>query len=197
MPKCYSEQEKRYIIQRLKEEAAKCLAQYGIRRTTVDELVKRVNIPKGTFYLFYPSKEILLFEVILELHHNVEQNLMEALSGFDPNMMTCEELSEILFRFFKVVDETPVLNILSSSEIEILTRKLPQEVWSEHLHQDNTMVEDLISVLQIEQGKNIEAFSAAFRAIYFSTLHKNQIDAFYYDEALKLLIHGLVIQLMR
>lgn len=63
MPKSYSEQEREYIKTRLKEEAAKCLAQYGVRRTTVDEIVKRVNIPKGTFYLFYKSKELLLFDV--------------------------------------------------------------------------------------------------------------------------------------
>ena len=62
MPKSYSEQEREYIRKRLKEEAADCLARYGVRRTTVDELVKRVNIPKGTFYLFYKSKELLLFE---------------------------------------------------------------------------------------------------------------------------------------
>ena len=52
MPKSYSDQEREYIVKRLKEEAAKCLSQYGVRRTTVDELVQRVGIPKGTFYLF-------------------------------------------------------------------------------------------------------------------------------------------------
>ena len=64
LPKSYSDQERAYITKRLKEEAAACMGQFGIRRTTVDELVKRVKIPKGTFYLFYPSKELLLFEVI-------------------------------------------------------------------------------------------------------------------------------------
>ena len=52
MPKSYSDQEREYIKKRLKDEATKCLIQYGVRRTTVDEIVKRVNIPKGTFYLF-------------------------------------------------------------------------------------------------------------------------------------------------
>ena len=66
MPKCYSDQEREYIKKRLKEEAVACMGQFGIRRTTVDELVKRVNIPKGTFYLFYPSKEMLLFDVSQE-----------------------------------------------------------------------------------------------------------------------------------
>ena len=50
MPKSYSEQEREYIRERLKEEAAQCLAKYGVRRTTVDEIVRRVKIPKGTFY---------------------------------------------------------------------------------------------------------------------------------------------------
>ena len=44
MPKSYSDQERAYITKRLKEEAAACMGQFGIRRTTVDELVKRVKI---------------------------------------------------------------------------------------------------------------------------------------------------------
>lgn len=68
MPKCYTNQEKDEIKRRLMEEAGYCMAQYGIKKTTVDELVKRVGIPKGTFYLFYESKERLLWEVILVAH---------------------------------------------------------------------------------------------------------------------------------
>ena len=75
LPKAYSDQEKEYIRKRLKEEAAKCLAQYGIKRTTVDEIVQGVKIPKATFYLFYQSKEMLLFEVILEQHDLIEEKL--------------------------------------------------------------------------------------------------------------------------
>ncbi len=58
MPKSYSDKE-RDNNKRLKEEARLCMEQYGIRKTTVDELVKRVKIPKGTFYLFFQSKELL------------------------------------------------------------------------------------------------------------------------------------------
>lgn len=67
MPRTFSEQERTYIQEQLRAEAKKCLATYGIRKTTVDELVRRVGIPKGTFYLFYESKERLLFEVIMEV----------------------------------------------------------------------------------------------------------------------------------
>ena len=53
MPKSYTDQEKEYIINRLKEEAAKCIDQYGIRKTTVDELVISFKIQKVTFDMFY------------------------------------------------------------------------------------------------------------------------------------------------
>ena len=62
MPKIYSETERTDIKDNLKREANILMIERGIKKTTVDELVKRAGIPKGTFYLFYPSKEMLLFE---------------------------------------------------------------------------------------------------------------------------------------
>ncbi|MFH1513530.1 MAG: helix-turn-helix domain-containing protein, partial [Bacillota bacterium] len=60
MPKSFSDAERAYIKERLLREAEACLAAYGVRKTTVDELVRRAGIPKGTFYLFYASKEALI-----------------------------------------------------------------------------------------------------------------------------------------
>ena len=197
MPKCYSQQEREYIIKRLKEEAAKCLSQYGIKRTTVDEIVKRVKIPKGTFYLFYQSKELLLFDVILEEHDKIEKQLLEALSRLNPQEITCEQMTDLLFEFFKVVEDMPILKMLNSGEIEILTRKLPPDIVTNHLLQDKSMVERFFEKFVPEGNKDMEVFSVAFRNIYFATLHKNEFDEGHYDDALKLLIQGLVIQLLQ
>ena len=60
MPKQYSEKEKEIIKAELLHYAAECMGTYGIKKTTVDELVRLAKIPKGTFYLFYESKEMLL-----------------------------------------------------------------------------------------------------------------------------------------
>ena len=73
MPKIYSDEEKKNIIAKLKNEANKLMQEKGVKKTTVDELVKRVGIPKGTFYLFYPSKEMLLFEVSQDFHEHVDE----------------------------------------------------------------------------------------------------------------------------
>ena len=52
------------IKERLQKAAVESMIKYGVRRTTIDYLVKGANIPKGTFYLFNDSKEELLFEVL-------------------------------------------------------------------------------------------------------------------------------------
>lgn len=64
----HDQKEANYIKKRLKEEAGICLAQFGIKGTTGDELVRRVKIPKVTIYLFNKSKELLVFEVLMEQH---------------------------------------------------------------------------------------------------------------------------------
>lgn len=196
MPKCYSEEERAQIIKRLKEEAAKCLNQYGIRRTTVDELVKRAKIPKGTFYLFYPSKEALLFEVILEFHEQIEQHMMKSLSSLNAETLTSHQLTDAIFQVFKAAEEMPILKMIQSDEIKILARKLPPETLEAHLNHDHSVLEQIFAKLPVNPDIETSVYSAAFRNIYFATLHKNELGEQHYDEALWLLINGVVLQML-
>ena len=79
MPKIYSEEEKKLLIEKLKHEANILMQEKGVKKTTVDELVKRAGIPKGTFYLFYPSKEMLLFDVSQDFHEQVDKYIEEGI----------------------------------------------------------------------------------------------------------------------
>lgn len=196
MPKSYSDAEKEYIIKRLKEEAAKCLAQYGVRRTTVDELVKRVGIPKGTFYLFYKSKELLLFEVIQEQHDAINNDLARALLGISLNDLNADVLTDLIFEFFKKTDDMPILKLIDTGEVELLVRKLPKEVVEAHYKDDTDTIETMLSMFPLKKKVDVKAISAAFHAVYFATLHKEDIGIENYDKALRMLIYGIVQQFM-
>lgn len=195
MPKSYSEQEREYIRKRLKEEAAKCLARYGVRRTTVDEIVKRVNIPKGTFYLFYKSKELLLFEVIQEQQENVNRKLYQTISGIASTELSAEKLTDVIFEFYKMTEEMLILKLIDVNEVELLVRKLPREIVEEHFRDDTDTVEKMLALFPVKKEVDIKVLSAAFHAIYFATLHKAEIGE-QYDEALYSLIYGMVTQII-
>lgn len=195
VPKSYSEQEKEYIRKRLKEEAAKCLAKYGVRRTTVDEIVKRVNIPKGTFYLFYKSKELLLFDVIQEQQENVNRELYQSISGIADTEFSAEKLTDVIFGFYKMTEKMLILKMLDVNEVELLARKLPREIVEEHFQDDTDTIEKIFALLPVKKEVDIKVVSAAFHAIYFATLHKAEIGE-QYNEALYSLIYGIVTQII-
>lgn len=196
MPKSYSEQEREYIRKRLKEEAAKCLIQYGVRRTTVDEIVKRVNIPKGTFYLFYKSKELLLFDAIQEQHAFVTRELYQSVSDIACQELSAEKLTDVIFGFYKMTEKMPILKMLDAGEVELLARKLPRETVEEHLRDDTDMIGKMFALFPLKKEVDIRNLSAVFHAIYYATLHKAEIDEEQYDKALRTLIYGVVIQVI-
>lgn len=195
MPKSYSSQEKEYIVKRLKEEAFQCLNLYGVKKTTVDELVRRVNIPKGTFYLFYDSKELLLFDAINDLHNEIQNHFLKE-ANFIKGKITSQNLTSLLFKIYKKVDDTFLLKIMTNGELELLMRKLPNEIVERHLSDDNAMMEKLMELIPHAKKKDMQYFSGAMRGIFLTMIHKREIGEEIFDGSLKLMINGLIIQLM-
>lgn len=195
MPKVFSDKEREYIIKDLKKAANECLTLYGVKKTTVDELVKRANIPKGTFYLFYKSKELLLFDVLIDIHNEIQQNFLSEMAAFQ-GRLTCEKLTNLLYQIFICLDETCLLKILTNGDLELLMRKLPEEKVQEHLAHDDFSMEQLIRFIPQAQNKNIESFSGAFRGLFLTMLHKREIGEEIFEDSIKLLLQGLIIQLL-
>lgn len=198
MPKCYTKQEREGIKRRLKDAAVDCLAVYGIRKTTVDELVRRAKIPKGTFYLFYESKEMILFEVLMEVHAQIEQELFEQIAklGKDAGV---EEWTDVLLSCFLAVGRNPMFRIMTTGEIELLYKKLPKEMLAEHIEDDDSNVEKIFSFLPIREvtQEEIAVYSAAFRNLFMTLIYQLESEQPYYEEAMRVSIRGLLMQMLR
>jgi AcrR family transcriptional regulator len=195
MPKTYSDKEKEHIKNKLKEAANEYLRLYGVKKTTVDELVKRVNIPKGTFYLFYESKELLLFDAINELHNELQSQLLKDISLLSGDIGT-EQLTDLICRIIKRIDQTYLLQIMTNGDMELIMRKLPDDIVSEHLKHDDFSMEQFIALIPQAKGKSVETFSGALRGIFLTLLYKREIGKEVFEESLRLMIRGIVLQLM-
>jgi len=194
MPKTFSDRERAYIKQRLMDAAKECLALYGIRRTTVDELVKRVNIPKGSFYLFYASKELLLYDVISALHDDFQNKLLSGIAELQDDI-DAEKLTDVIFGLYKSLDGSFLLKLMVNGELELLFRKLPAELTKQHAENDDLRVEELVAMLPNMKTEGINVFSAAIRGIFISLLHKQEVGEAVFDEAFRVMIRGVVIQM--
>jgi len=195
LPKQFSEHERIAIKTRLKKEGKTCLERYGMKKTTIDELVRRVHIPKGTFYLFYESKELLVFDILMDLHDSMQQTLLSQIQQCQ-GRVEAKEVTELIFNLFTVVDASFLPSFIASGDMELLMRKLPPEVVSAHVKQDDFKVEQLFSLLSLDiPQESMEVFSAALRAIFLTLLHKQEIGEALFEKTLYQLIHGIVLQI--
>lgn len=193
MPKAFSAQERDDLRVALRREAIQALLQRGVRKTTVDDLVRAVHIPKGTFYLLYPSKEVLLFEALTEYGVRIQTQLMDTLR-LEANTLTPQRLTELLFLFYKQQLQDGMAKLMVGGELDALVRKLPDDMLAQQVSQDDHFFGLWREVFPTIAPERIRPFSAAFRALFFTGIYTREIgDA--YDEALRVLIHGLVLQL--
>ncbi|MDO5293691.1 MAG: TetR/AcrR family transcriptional regulator [bacterium] len=195
MPKTYSTKEREEIILKLRSAANDSLMKYGVKKTTVDLLVNTVGIPKGTFYLFYPNKEQLFFEVIMEIHNKIEAEFMERLQKTEQST-TLDEYLDIIMEAVTTAMNTCIMRMMMDSEVILLMNKLPEKLLEEHTKQDNDMVVMLLNYLKPKQHVDVDVLSGAFRAVFLTLPYQRGIGESTYMASFRMLCKGLLMQIL-
>ena len=194
MATAFTDEEKEIIRKKLQKAAKECLQRYGVRKTTVDQMVAMVDISKGSFYSFYSSKEMLFFRVLEEYQIDIMNRLEEQLEQV--NQINANQFVQLLYDFYQDFRYSFVFTIFKNHEIELLIRKLPKEVITTHHLLDDRMAEKIVSRINIRETVSVEIVSALFRTIAMSILHIEEIGKKQFDTILKLLIQGIVGQII-
>ena len=195
MATAFTSEEKEVIRKKLHKVAKECLQRYGVKKTTVDQMAAMVDISKGSFYNFYSSKEMLFFAVLEEYQIDVMNRLTEQLdmeAKIDTN-----RLVQLLYDFYQDFRYSFMYTIFKNHEMELLIRKLPKEVITNHHLIDDRMVKKIVSRINIRENVSVEIVSALFRTIAMTILHIEEIGEEQFDIALKFVIQGIVEQITK
>ena len=195
MATAFTSEEKEVIRKKLHKVAKECLQRYGVKKTTVDQMATMVDISKGSFYNFYSSKEMLFFTVLEEYQMDVMNRLTEQLdmeAKIDTN-----RLVQLLYDFYQDFRYSFMYTIFKNHEMELLIRKLPKEVITNHHLIDDRMVKKIVSRINIRENVSVEIVSALFRTIAMTILHIEEIGEEQFDTTLKLVIQGVVEQITK
>ena len=195
MATAFTTEEKEVIRKKLHKVAKECLQRYGVKKTTVDQMAAMVDISKGSFYNFYSSKEMLFFAVLEEYQIDVMNRLTEQL-GMEVKMDT-NRLVQLLYDFYQDFRYSFMYTIFKNHEMELLVRKLPKEVITNHHLIDDRMVKKIVSRINIRENVSVEIVSALFRTIAMTILHIEEIGEEQFDTTLKLVIQGVVEQITK
>ena len=194
MPRAFTDQEKKNIHLRLIESGKIAFGQYGIKKTSIEDLAKMAGISKGAFYQFFSSKEDLYFAAIR--HYETEQHqymhsLLNEKTGFEREL-----LKSVIKNIMDQVDHDPFLQrLLGKEEFEYLWQKFTPEQQEQAMKADVDFASQLVEIWR-EKGKlkidNPQMISGVFRAIFFLFLHKKDIGIEVFPEVVDLLLDSAI-----
>ena len=132
-------------IERTKREttllaAQRLFARFGLRKTTVEEIINLAKIAKGTFYKYFPDKEALFLEVVEKESASLVSAIREAVAQASTSQ---EKMKAYL--------ETKACKIAKLVNLYQVTRERIDEYWPQiegvrekYLTEEQTIVREIL-----------------------------------------------------
>jgi AcrR family transcriptional regulator len=176
MARKFSEEEREAVRRKIMQEGRTLFALHGVKKTSVDDLVRASGIGKGTFYLFFPSKEDLVFELIRE-EYQAYGILVKRLD--EKADVTPADVKGALRELFDMLSRSPLLQTLyDSGESEEISRILSKEKQTEHQQDEECFFNELFDALRkkgITPRHGPEVIRGLFNVVWLAIMNKNRI----------------------
>lgn len=193
MAKALTEHEKKINENKIKKVTKNLIEMYGFKRITVDQITKAASISKGAFYLYFNSKEDLLFDLIVEIH---ESSFEQAFLFFEQSSHIPLEQSIPKFIFEMLNSKDHMILLRNGEDIqEILNlyfsthknRYIDLEAYEINSYRK------LLLMMNIDvQIVKPEVVSNLIHSIYASSNYLKDIDAKYMDQTIVVMIDSIV-----
>jgi AcrR family transcriptional regulator len=123
MSKLFNLQERESIRIQMLEIGFKLVKEFGMTHTSVEKITKSIGIGKGTFYQYFPSKEVFIYEIIVYQREQKKQKFEYLLNGRE--RMPSNE-AKLYFDELITPGES-ILTYLTTNDINKLRVSLPEE----------------------------------------------------------------------
>jgi len=177
-----------------------CFTRYGLKKTTIEDLTKPVKISKAAFYHFFPSKEALFAELLLERFPAMQRRIV------DRSLRATKDTREAIVRFQQELvkemeaDELIQPIIVNPSELEQVIHGVPDAMRSVANLDLGTPVFEWIKDAQA-RGEIIdgdpEVVGSMLGLVKFLPTHQDDIDPVLYPRLLEAAINVVADGLTR
>ncbi|CAH2715337.1 hypothetical protein BACCIP111895_02521 [Neobacillus rhizosphaerae] len=199
MPKAFNENEKQMITGALLEQGRILFRQFGLQKTSINEITKNVGIAPGTFYKFYQSKEELYFEILEREEEQIKEHFLsvDIFKEHQPK----QAIKSLLLQTINTIETNPLIRQLYfENNMDALLRKLPPEKLEEHFNQDSAALLPLIKQWQkkgVLLEENPEVIAGVLRSLFMLTIHQKEIGETVYQQTMELFIDLIVEGLVK
>lgn len=146
MGKAFTEEEKVIVKQNIMNAGKNLLGELGYKSTSVDKITEKAGVAKGTFYLFFSSKEVMFFHLMLDEEMVMHQRFMAMLNvSSQENFLSV--LKTAITTMFEWLYQEPVLMLTTDHKALFkIMGKLGEEEMLKSVAQDKTRVNDMATM---------------------------------------------------
>lgn len=193
MPR-FTEQEKHIIEQRLLEEGERLFTIYGMKKVTIDDIVKAVNIAKASFYKFYEGKEYLFLDIVQkeqkEIFDALDIVIRESKAKTDG-----DKVKEVFAAVSVLMRKYPLLARIDEDTVDIIARKVSKERLANFSGQGF----DAVKAMEkngIHFRYSTQVVSQLFQALYQSWISLQGQPEQMQKQVVNIMLDGIVEQIM-
>ncbi|MBU4438889.1 MAG: TetR/AcrR family transcriptional regulator [Firmicutes bacterium] len=153
MPKIYSNEKRQEIRSQLMMVGLELIKQNGFKKMSIQELTKRVGIAQGTFYNFFSSKEMLVYELADAYQQSTNLKLEEIIQTkgyFGRNDL--RELYDCMF----LKDESNVYRFITSEDLQMLYTRLPSDCFHKMTDLKKEMESTLLNANKLKEHYDLD-----------------------------------------
>ena len=183
MPARFGQAERAAITETLVATGRQLFTTQGLRKTSLDELVKPAGIAKSSFYAFYDSKESLYLDLMLREAPALRERLWAILGSDDD---TAAKIRRFLRSSIDVLHHNPLYQrlITHPEELAAVARRISPAESAKIADLSMLPVTDFIKQAQ-ENGAIVEGDPAVLLGVMQAALllpgHRDQFDPALYE----------------
>ena len=190
MPTKFSEQEQKWIREKLMNQSRKLFSRYSFSKTSVKEITEAAGISKGAFYSFFDSKAELYYYVVEAEAQKIREKAKNILTGKNGNAK--DQIRKFMhFLLNRVENNNLTRRLFEENEFEKVVQKLGPDKMDQHRQ---FSVDSFVPIFRKwqEKGEIIEGdpevLLGVIRAVFAVALHKEEIGEDIFPEVMDKLI---------
>jgi len=159
------------------------IKQYGIKKTLVEDITKVTGIAKGTFYNFFTSKEMFIYEVIVYKRQCIKDMLTDV--NLDKESLN-KFLTDLTF------GDNNIYNYLDDDDMIALELKVPEATSSKSYDKDIALM--ILNNIDIKERNNCDYKIIAnyIKILSLAVANKSKLNDEVLNQTINLIIDSLI-----
>ena len=189
MPNAFTEEESKRIRQELILAGIRLSEELGVQKMSVEKLTAAVGIAKGSFYLFFGSKEDFILEVAAYASDETQKMLLKKLNG--RTQMSAHEFMEFFNEYLH--SDLDLMNGLTVSDFYWLKNHIKKQVLFDPDMQIKTALFWLSLISDVREGVDTGTFVNLIKSIYAIREHSDTMVIASLENSVRILLHTIEI----